>query len=183
MALALGGLIICWFIRKRNHQEVIESGTNLCGRPQIQGCCTSDVSGSNLPSNTFQGTYVPASGTLNHSVSEVIERRRLNPPAYSPYLSPAPSPMPTDTTQFFRPVDQAPEDFPYREMDSAHRLGSSASGTSQEISSLDVMGMMGLTMPTSVTGSSRLDDYTVSTGQSGNIVTHWGGKARVRNPN
>jgi hypothetical protein len=68
-------------------------------------------------------------------------------------------------------------------MDSAHRHGSNASGASQEISSLDVMEMMGVTMPTSVTGSSRLDGYTVSTGQSGNIGTRSGGKARVRNPN
>jgi hypothetical protein len=122
----------------------------------------------------------------DRNAAESSDRARLNPPAYSPYASPASSPEPTEPI----PLPQSPG---RREFAPGHRTrrekasvdtqvsydSNTSHGGGESISAIDeVVGRMGLTMaPESVMGSN-----TVSTGQSATVGTRPTHKPSVSNP-
>ncbi|KAJ6509082.1 hypothetical protein DFH09DRAFT_274725 [Mycena vulgaris] len=138
---------------------------------------------------TYNNQEVPGSPPPvmmhDHSSPESSQRVRLNPPAYSPYPSPASSPEPTDP---------APQSSTPRDPALGHRMrGEKASvGSQQSYDSVtsrggggsidDVMGRMGLTMAPETTVGSTVGGHTVSTGQSANIVSRPTHKPSVSNP-
>jgi len=126
-----------------------------------------------------QERYVPESSGS--------ERPRLNPPAYSPYASPASSPEPGDQPQSPSRRDFAPGHRTRREkasVDTQQSYDSSTShGGGESVSAIDeVIGRMGLILgPESVVGST-IGPHTVSTGQSANVVSRPTHKSSVSNP-
>ncbi|KAJ7700300.1 hypothetical protein B0H16DRAFT_1749079 [Mycena metata] len=122
------------------------------------------------------GAFIPSSEGSS-------ERTRLNPPAYSPYVSPAPSPEPGERTPTGR-ADFAPGHRPRHEKGSVDTQQSSDSSPTHAardstVSGIDeVIGRMRLTMASeSVAGA-----HTVSTGGSANVLSRPTHKSSVSNP-
>ncbi|KAJ7323614.1 hypothetical protein DFH08DRAFT_787882 [Mycena albidolilacea] len=171
-------------VQVSNREDVIEPFTLRSTSPPVsmRGPMTRKTSETTLSTEppaamVVQERYVPDTG----------DRARRNPPAYSPYPSPASSPEPVDPTPSSPRGDFAPGHRTRREkasVDTQQSYDSSPSHNGGEsISAIDdVIGRMGLTMaPESVVGST-MGAQTVSTGQSANVVSRPTHKPNVSNP-
>ncbi|KAJ7825179.1 hypothetical protein B0H14DRAFT_2821072 [Mycena olivaceomarginata] len=171
-------------VQVANREDVIEPFTLRPTSPPVsmRGPMTRKTSETTLSTEppaamVVQERYVPDTG----------DHARRNPPAYSPYPSPASSPEPVDPTPSSPRGDFAPGHRTRREkasVDTQQSYDSSPSHNGGEsISAIDdVIGRMGLTMtPESVVGST-MGAQTVSTGQSANVVSRPTHKPNVSNP-
>ncbi|KAJ7474238.1 hypothetical protein FB451DRAFT_1558421 [Mycena latifolia] len=129
----------------------------------------------------------PPPGVMqDYGASESSQRARLNPPAYSPYPSPAASPEPMDPApqSSSRPMGHRTRG----EKGSVDSQQSSVSATThhgggESISAIDDMvGRMGLTLGAETVVGSTVGGHTVSTGQSANVVSRPTHKPNVSNP-
>ncbi|KAK7008061.1 hypothetical protein R3P38DRAFT_1625762 [Favolaschia claudopus] len=135
---------------------------------------------------TMSNTNGDASGAMaiqERYAPETNEHPRLNPPAYSPYASPASSPEPAAPIPLppsqadFVPGHRAPREKP--SVDTHQSFSSSTNGGDSLSAIEEVIGRMGLMSPVSAVGSTIA--HTVATGQSGDLPsrTH---KPTVSNP-
>ncbi|KAJ7723703.1 hypothetical protein B0H14DRAFT_3005000, partial [Mycena olivaceomarginata] len=170
--LVIGGAIAFLFIRKRKPEQTNEGGTHPYLTRPPHGRSVSDLSGKSIliprslsmANSQRPGTIYTTNTIHTHTGSERYvpdtgDHARRNPPAYSPYPSPASSPEPVDPTPSSPRGDFAPGHRTRREkasVDTQQSYDSSPSHNGGEsISAIDdVIGRMGLTMaPESVVGS------------------------------
>ncbi|KAJ7651837.1 hypothetical protein B0H17DRAFT_1215140 [Mycena rosella] len=173
-----------------SREDIIEPFTLRPTSPPAPTRKTSETTMRTAYTNQESLASPPSAFMQDLSLPEVSQRMRLNPPAYSPYASPASSPEPMDPTPQSptRPALGHRTRSEKASVDSQQSYASAPThghGGGESISAIDdVVGRMGLTVgPETVVGST-VGGHTISTGQSANVVSSRPAhKPSISNPN
>ncbi|KAJ7073474.1 hypothetical protein B0H15DRAFT_61617 [Mycena belliarum] len=143
--------------------------------------------------NGLEPPVTPPAAAAHHEFDPFdTARPRLNPPAYSPYASPAASPEPAEAALHAVASTRAAMGHGTRNekasVDSQQSFSSGSAtthgpGESTGISAIDdVIGRMGLILGPETVAGSTMGGHTVSTGQSATVLPRPGHKVNVSNP-